>query len=112
MSLMFEVFTKEVEIEGQVYKIRPLNGRFLGKLFAVFKDLKLDEKTDEKSSFDNLGEGTIEKLHEIILETFSKSYPENNKDELEEWVSQNLFKLIEPVIQVNIPTEDESKGTE
>lgn len=107
--MMFEIYTKEVEIvdksgNKQVYKLRPLSGRFLPKLYSAmskFQGIKEGEEFDVSV----LDEDTVQKLHTICLETFKASYPDQDVKVLDEFVSQNLLKLLEPVIQVNVGEE-------
>jgi hypothetical protein len=109
----FEVFTKEVEINGQKYKLRPLSGRHLPKLFNVIKKIEVNEgstNNEAVSSFlSKIDEETIQDLHSLGLETLKKSYPNSNQETLDEFVTQNLFKLFEAITQVNIPHQDESE---
>jgi len=112
--MMFEIYTKEVEIKGEKYLLRPLCGRFLPKLYSVLKALNESknnqEGTEEEKAakaFDSLNENTISKLHEIGLETFKKSYPEQDEKILDEFVSQNLLILLEALITVNVGNSDE-----
>lgn len=100
----FSIFTKEVEIDGTTYKLRPLSGRFLPKLYAVISkiDLKEGEDVSNEEMMKMLDEANIVNLHFIALETFKKSYPDKNVDELDEWVSQNLLNLLGSLIEVNL----------
>ena len=41
-------------------------------------------------------------FYDIAVETFKKSYPNEEASKVEEFVSQNLQKLIEPIIKVNV----------
>lgn len=115
---MFDAYAKEVEVDtaagGKVkVKMRPLSGRFLPKLFTIIGKIeKVDDKEDgseeeKKKKFsetlDALGEDGILSLHELILETLKKSYPDQtNPDTLDEFVSQNLFQLFPALMEVNI----------
>ena len=41
-------------------------------------------------------------LYEVVYETFVKSYPNTDKEQIEQFVSQNLLNLVEPIIEVNL----------
>jgi len=117
---MFEIYTKEVEIKepsGNVvkYKLRPLNGRFLPKLYSVInvmqkaneinKDLP-DEERNAKA-LESFDEDTVGKLHTLIFETLKSSYPKEDDKQLSEFASQNLMSFIGALIEVNIGNGNE-----
>jgi hypothetical protein len=97
--MLFETYTKEVEIKGEKYLLRPLAGRFIGKLYSVIGKL---QGSDEKDMLSKLDEDTMTKMYDICFETFKSSYPKEDESKVSAFVSQNLMKLIEPVITVNI----------
>lgn len=103
--MMFEIYTEEVEVSGEKYLIRPLSGRFLPKLFSLMENF--DGEEDNKKAMANLDEDTIAKFHLLALETFKKSYPKEDKDILDEFVTQNLFVLIEVIMKVNLQKQTE-----
>ena len=96
---LFEIYTTEVEINGDIYKLRPLSGRHIGKLYSVIGKLQGE---DEKEIASKLNEETMGGFYDIAVETFKKSYPNEEESKVEEFVSQNLQKLIEPIIKVNV----------
>jgi len=99
---MFEIYENTIEIEGENYIIKPLSGKYIGLLFEVIKDLDVEDKEDEKAILQKLSADVIAKLHEICFQTMKKSYPEQQDDKLSDWVSQNLFNLVKPIVKVNI----------
>ncbi len=114
---MFDAYAKEVEIEtvagGIVkFKMRPLSGRFLPKLFTIIGKIEKvgeaegDSEVKKKEKFsetlDALGEDGILALHELCLETLKKSYKDESEERLDEFVSQNLFQLFPALMEVNI----------
>jgi len=101
---MFEIYKEEVEIDGNKYELRPLSGRFLPKLFSLMN--KFEGEEDEES-IGNLDEDTIAKFHLLALETFKKSYPKEDVEKLDEFVTQNLFVLIEGLMKVNLKKQQE-----
>lgn len=106
--MRFEVFTKEIEIDGDTYEIRPLTGRFLPKLYAVSSKLgQVDEDADEKEFLKALDEDLVSKIQELAVETFKKSYPREDEEKLEQWVGQNLMSLIPPIVEVNLNTDSD-----
>jgi len=117
---MFEIYTKEVEIKepsGNVvkYKLRPLNGRFLPKLYSVIGKMQGNQKeleglSDEEKnikSFESLDEDTVNKLHSLVFETLKKSYPKEDEDLLNEFASQNLLQFLGALIEVNLGNGNE-----
>ena len=106
---MFEMFSKEVEIDGVQYKLRPLSGRFIGKLYSVMKDFNVSKNMKEEDAIDAISGEAMEKLHLLAFETFKKSYPDKNEEELDEWVTQNLMLLIAPIFEINIKSPEEKK---
>jgi hypothetical protein len=96
---MFETYDTEVEIDGQKYTLKPVSGRYLGKLMNVVR--KFQGKSDS-NIIESLDEEAVANLYEVSLETFKKSYPSEDVAKLEAFVTQNLFKLIEGVMKVNI----------
>lgn len=114
---MFEIFTKEVEIESvsgkMKLKLRPLSGRFLPKLYKILKVFQTDmgeddRKTDISSQefLKKLSEDVISDLHLISLETLKKSYPSANESDLDEFVSQNLMSLFPAIVEVNFNSKE------
>jgi hypothetical protein len=108
---MFEIYTKTVTIttpKGPLsLSIRPLSGRFLPKLYSVIGKMSNvadveDSGNNAKEFFNNIDEETVEKAHSICLETMIKSYPAEDKQALDEFVSQNLLTLLPAIIEVNL----------
>ena len=58
------------------------------------------------TSLEHLEEKDYANLHTLVLETFKASYPKEDADKLDVFVAQNLFKFVEPVMQVNMNTDD------
>lgn len=106
---MFEIYTKDVTIGGKTYSLKPLSGRFLPKLYSVMTKFN-EAKEGEEVSMNRLDEDTVAKLHELSLETFKKSYPDEDADKLDGWISQNLLLLLEALITVNINSEELEKN--
>jgi UDP-galactopyranose mutase len=116
---MFEVYTKEVQIKdsnGNVntYKLRPLSGRFTKKLFDTIKATapknKLDESlTEEEQRIERLKQldtQALQDLHELLVETFKKSYPNQELEQIDEFCTQNLMSLLEPLLEVNMGKDE------
>lgn len=118
---MFEIYTKEVQIKDSngntnTYKLRPLSGRFIKKFFNTMKafspkdkiDTSLPEEELRAKRFQQLDTQALEDLHDLAFETFKKSYPKEEESVLDEFCTQNLMSLIEPLIEVNMGKDDES----
>ncbi len=106
MDAVFEIFTKEVEVKigGNTHKyvLRPLSGRHLPKFYSIVKKIQQNKEGDKVDVTEFLDENTVASLHELTLETFKKSYPKEDEEKLDEFVSQNLLSLMEGLMQVNI----------
>lgn len=99
----FEIYTKLVKINDAEYKVRPLAGRFLPKLYAVFAKIEAGRKEHGEDNFlQALDDQTILFAHELCLETMKKSYPERDPAVLDEFVSQNLWAVFGAVAEVNL----------
>jgi hypothetical protein len=107
----FEIRTKEIEINGQHYRIRPLSGRFLPKFYAILEGMQgMDtENMKDGDMFKFLNEKSVENLHKISLETLKKSAPKISEEILDEFVSQNLLSMFQGIMEVNMPKQDEPK---
>lgn len=104
---MFEVYKEEVELEtpsGKFkYKLVPLDGEYLAKLFGIVTNLNLKEGVSDEEMIKNFKPEVIKDMHNIVLETFKRSYPkEFEAEDMEGFVSQNLLKLFQPIIKLNV----------
>lgn len=99
---MFEIFTKEVEIKGEKYTLRPLSGRHLPKFFKVLKALEGSGKTAD-DFLTNLDEESMGLAHELCLETLKASYPDKEVALLDQFVTQNLLQMMPVLVEVNLP---------
>lgn len=98
---MFDVKKYEFEFEGEKYKILPLNGDDLEDFYEV----ALKMKEDAEGNVAITGKD-MKIFHKLTLKTFEKSYPSEfskGKENMESFVSQNLTKLIEHLVKVNMP---------
>jgi len=114
---MFEIYTKEVEIKepsGNLvkYKLRPLSGRFLSRVFDIVKvlskqdiDKTLSKEEQAKKSFDAFSEDVVNKLHSVVFETLKASYPKENHEQLDAFTSQNMLYFMDAVISINMPDD-------
>lgn len=109
---MFDLYIKEfkiIEANGNtsVYKLKPLTGKYLSKLYNTIMKLQknTEGKTEDKLDLSVFDTETISTLHELALETMAASYPKEDRDTLDRFVSQNLMQLIEPIVSVNIPNK-------
>jgi DNA-binding ferritin-like protein (Dps family) len=107
---MFEVYKEKLEITGkngnkEVYEISPLSGEYLEDLYSVMEAFQ-GAGDDEKEILKVLGTSVVNKLHNLVLATLLQSYPNEDKAKLNQFVSQNLMKFIEPIIKVNMPSAE------
>lgn len=104
---MFEIYNKDIEIKGKTYTFCPLNGDLLPDLFEIMSNFKKakEESTDDTITASALDKQTMSTLHKLAFETMKISYPSEDTNKLNQWVSQNLMLLIEPLVEVNVNTE-------
>jgi len=100
---MFDIKETEVVIinEGkeEKYKIRPLNGEYFSEMFGIIEKMKDSSDTESLKADPE----TIKLLHKLITVSLKESYPNIVQTDLERFVTQNMFKFVEPMIRVNIP---------
>jgi hypothetical protein len=117
----FEIYSKVVTVGGKELRLRPLTGRFIGRLFKAINsvgdieeainsagDLEEVDKTKPKMSDmkEFLNEETMAAIHEVCLETMKRSYPDASKEGLEDFVTVNMFSLFEKVCEINLPSKE------
>lgn len=114
MRAEFEVYSKEVVIKTRLgekkFRLLPLSGRYYKKLMSVIKKFPQNENAEMAELLEALDEETVGKLHTLAFQTLK--YSEKVKDEkdlenLDLFVSQNLFQLIPGLIEVNISAPEE-----
>lgn len=105
--MRFEVFTKEVEINDEKYELRPLTGKYLPKLYAVSSKLGRFDEDSQDEFLDALDEEVVSKIFELAVETFRKSYPDQDEEQVEQWVAQNLMVILPALIEVNLNGPEE-----
>jgi len=120
----FNITTHKFELDNEEYFLKPLGGAHIGLLFEVLEAFQsvntriesetpegLTEGEKEKLSGDKfleyLDKEALAKLHTLTMETFKRSYPSEKVDDLEGFVTQNLFKLMNHVIKVNMNSVEE-----
>ena len=107
---MFELYKEKVEITDKggkkdVYDISPLPGEYLEDLYYVMDKFQ-GAGEDEKEILKVLGTDAVKRLHKLVFATLEISYPNQDKKLLNQFVSQNLMKFIEPIIKVNMPAAE------
>ena len=96
--------TKEVEIDGTKYEIKPLRGGDIGKFFVVLKTFSgIKEDSDESAILEKLDDDVAVALHYVCTQSLVHAGVKMSEDELDMYVSQNMFTLMGPVMEVNMP---------
>ena len=124
---MFDVNMEKVEItkkDGtkEVYNISPLPGEYLEDLYFVMnafksdapelpegapkKDVEAKEKAESNRVLKVLGTEASKKLHRLVNASLAQSYPEQDKEKLNKFASQNIMTFIGPVIKANMPSNE------
>jgi len=106
---MFEVYKEKVELADKAgnkstYEISPLTGEYLEDLYSVMDAFQ--GAGEDKDVLKVLGSDAVAKLHKIVFATLIQSYPNEDKAKLNQFVSQNLMKFIEPIVKVNMPSAE------
>jgi hypothetical protein len=112
----FEAYAEEFEIETKKGKkqitLYPLPGEHYADFMRALK-LTMPEDFDEseKKEFDvsSLSPEGLALIHKLLTISMVDSYPEQDKKSLERFVTQNIFKLLQPFIGVNMGNYDESQ---
>lgn len=105
---MFELYEEKVELVDRAgnkntYTISPLPGEYLEDLYYVIDKFQSAGEKDSEI-LKALTTDTSNKLHKLVMATLLQSYPNEDKDKLNKFVSQNLLKFVEPIIKVNMPS--------
>lgn len=96
--MAFSIYKHTFELDGDKYTLRPLSGEHIDKVLELMTKLDKGNKDEEQK----MDASTLKLFREIAFETFKKSYPEQSAEVLDEFVSQNVLRLLEPIIEVNI----------
>ena len=107
---MFELYKEKVEIVAKngnkdVYEIGPLTGEYLEDLYYVMD--KFQGAGDKEADILKvLGTDATARLHKLVFFSLKSSYPDKKDGDLDRFAAQNLMKFIEPIIKVNMPSEE------
>ena len=100
----FDLYTKTVNIDGVDYKIRPLSGRFLPRFYKVAKAMEAAKKAagdSEEGFLEHLTEELVGDIHVLCLQTMVSSYPDMSSEQVDAFVSQNLWSIFSELVAVN-----------
>jgi phosphorylcholine metabolism protein LicD len=95
------------------FEIKPLEYRHLGKFwklitkfskFATNKDKELTPE-DTVKIIEAMDEDTINLLTELEFEMMTTSYPDKTKDVIKSFVRDNMFQLMTPLMEINVPKQ-------
>lgn len=105
----FDVYTETVDIEHNgneySYTLRPLAGEHIQSFYKAVQAVQGMEDGDI-SNLDAEGMGHV---HKITYECLKDDAGDASDEELDRFVSQHLFELLNPVMQVNMSQIDEDK---
>ena len=108
----FAVYKKEVEVETKMgtkkYTLLPLGMRYYAKLLSVLKKFPKGDDAKEEDFLNTLDEQTILDMHELVFATLkhSLSVKKDEEEQLELFVSQNLFAFIPAIVEINFGGEN------
>ncbi len=91
--------------EEDIFTLKPLPYKYLPKIFKLLNSLKdmdkIEGKEDASKLFEILDEETISLIQELELETFKRSYPEEDVKVLEDFIMSNLFEIMPIIFEIN-----------
>lgn len=104
---MFELKREVVLIDKVSYELKPLTGDYLEEFFTVIERLEPLINSKELNDDDVLKKmdpKAFALIHKLVTITLLKSYPdmENKREDLESFVTQNMFQFLGPFLQVNL----------
>lgn len=121
----FEVMKERVSIKDSdgvehMYIISPARGEHIGEFFKLLKELsekfkgkKKSELTEEKLQEEGLSDipispESMEIAHMLLMDSLKRTYgKEVAEKDLDEFVTQNLMDLLEPLMNVNVRAHKE-----
>ena len=115
----FNITTHNFVHEGEEYFLKPLTGEYIDLFFKVlgqFQDVneKIESEMPENATEEErekissskfltyLPKDALKDLHVLTVATFVRSYPDMKEDDIDSWVTKNLFTLMNHVIQANM----------
>jgi len=105
----FDIYTETVDIEHNgneySYTLRPLAGEHIQSFYKAVQAMQSVEGNDA-SSLDPEG---MSHVHKVIYECMKEDASDASEEELDRFVSQHLFELLNPVMQVNMAEIDEEQ---
>jgi len=101
-SIRYDINYKIGE-EEFIFKAIPF--KYFPKAFSILSKFStLEENSTGQELMELLDEDTLTKLTEIQKIMVSNSYPDLPEDEVERFVTSNLFQLIEPLTKLCVDT--------
>jgi hypothetical protein len=105
--MRYGIRTKNVEIEGELYKIAPLSGEF----FADFMDIATKVETQIKEQKRNgvsdselqikLSKDDYKIMTELVVESLYAGDKTADKEQIKPFASQNLLLIFPTMMEVN-----------
>lgn len=95
---VFEIYIHEFELDGEKYRLKPAPGEYIPAVYS------LTSKASEEDAVASFTKEDYDALRVLAVQTFIASYPSEDVKKVEQFVSQNLLRLIDPVIKVNLAT--------
>lgn len=106
--MTFDIYKHKFTIKNKIskveeeYELIPVTGEHIEKVFSVMKKMNSFIADDgENVDLSKLDTSAMKEIHEIALETFKVSYPKQDVGQLNQFVTQNLMQLIDPIMKVN-----------
>lgn len=110
----FDIYTKEVEVDGKTLRLRPLDGEHLPLMWSILTESDTSSAMD-KEDVEKLSEAeksemvkgmfteeNMRSIYKLCLHTMVRSYPKKDKEGLEDFTSLNLMKLFSVITDLNM----------
>jgi len=90
---------KEVEIDGELLKLKPLGSEYIPILMKLMGKFSKDEEKNKELIFKD--DEAIELITKLALATMKKSYPDEPEEDIDAFVSSNLLDIMTVVFELN-----------
>lgn len=92
----------DVEINGEIFKLKPLTTKYLPKFFKVMKAFSgATEGASVEEALKNVGDDGTQALADIIDATLESSFPDEDAEERQQFGMKYMMTLLPTIIEIN-----------
>lgn len=104
----FDVASKYVTIDKEEYKLLPLDGNMLPKIYKIIGDFDPAtlKQSNPEEAIKRIKEDTAQAVYDVVFSTMKKSYPQEEDSKLADFVTVNLWTLFTPIMQLNMGAKE------